>query len=540
MTPMLKKFKYLFLFFALLAIGWVVNKPWFLLPETQSNTLKFSTILHEKEKLADRLMDTFLVKVNDESISEWINSHSRTIDLYYKNQGIIIYLYRQNQLVYWTNNSVAVPHDTSWIADPLQKIEKVFAEIRSKKANNDRVVALIQIKTDYPFENEFLKNEFHPSYKFSPSFSISEIALSSNSSIKNKEGVVLFSFKESFRNDEHKKEVVISIILLGAFLFLILYVNQQFRDKKISIRFFILLMLLLVLIRSFIQYFRIPRFFDTLIIFNPEVFAYSRFFPSLGDLLISTILAVGIIYIFHSKVRIKKFNEFSRRVWYYIAVAWVFVIVGYLLIARDLFKHIIIDSNFQFEAFDILSLSYHSFIGYFILISLFFGYVLLIDKLYQQLSDFKIKRNLIFVFAGLTILSLAILLIIGKTDYVISILFAGFIFCDWFFIRFKQMLNLGSMTLLIALFGVYVTYFIRHQNFNKRIDECKVLAVNLSREQDPVAELVMSELIDRIIIDTTITSKLQSEIFDFKEFTDYLQSSYFTGYLSRYNFQLTI
>jgi hypothetical protein len=56
--------------------------------------------LHEKEWVADQLMDTLLSKVEEETFSEWVNSNSHIIDFYFKDHGIILYIYQANELIY--------------------------------------------------------------------------------------------------------------------------------------------------------------------------------------------------------------------------------------------------------------------------------------------------------------------------------------------------------------------------------------------------------------------------------------------------------
>jgi len=540
MRQLLKNYIYLILFFALLALGWVLNKPNVVLHNNTSATRTLIDLLHQKEWIADQLMDTLLSKVEDETFSEWVNANSHTIDFYFKDEGIILYIYQENQLVYWTNNSVAVPQDTFWLAEPFQRMGNVLAEVRTKNSSNAKSVALIQVATDYPFENEFLKNEFHNSFPISNSFALLVDEESGNSMVKNKEGDYLFSLKEDFLINSVQKENVISIVLLIAAFFLLLFARDIFKNRKFSFLQFLLFSAFLIGVRVWLQWFRIPSFFDKLPLFQPEIFAYSVFFPSLGDLMISVTLLVSLIFIFYSKVNLKKIKEFPTATKYLISLSWIIFISVYLLLAQHIFKHLIVDSNFQYEAYDVLNLSVFSFIGYFVLIVLFVGFLLLFDKALYQIKSAIIHNSGYYYIAGLAFLGTIFLLFFYGREYLISIIFVALVLIYWMVIRLKRQPGFGSMVILLALFAGYATYFIRKENFIKRIEESKVLAVNLAREQDPVAELVLSELIDKVKNDSVISRMLQSELFNFSDLSNYLQGEYFTGYLGRYSFQLTI
>ncbi len=540
MRQLIKKFIYLLLFFAFLALGWVLNKPGVVLHSNASTTRTLTELLHEKEWVADQLMDTLLSKIEDETFSEWVNTNSHIIDFYFKNQGIILYIYQANELVYWTNNSVAVPQDTFWLDKPFKRIGNVLAEVRTKNTNKAKSAALIQIMTDYPFENEFLKDEFHKSLAISNSFSLVVDEGSGNSAITNKEGAYLFSLKENSLVNFAQKENVISIVILIAAFFLLLFARDLFKNRKLSFAQFLLFSAFLIGVRVAMQGFRIPYFFDKLPLFQPETFAYSHFFPSLGDLMISVALLVSLIYIFYSKVNFKKIHEFKTITKYSILLLWIIFISAYLLLAHNIFKHLILDSNFQYEAYDVLNLSVFSFIGYFILIVLFAGFILLVDKFIYQTRSAIIPDSVLYYIAGITFLCAVFLLFFHGKEHLVSLLFIALVIIYWIVIRLKLHPGFGSMVILLALFASYSTYFIRKENYTKRIEESKVLAVNLAREQDPVAELVLSELIEKVKKDAVISSMLQKEWFNFNDMSNYIQSEYFTGYLGRYSFQLTL
>jgi hypothetical protein len=350
---------------------------------------------------------------------------------------------------------VAVPQDTNWLDKPFQRIGNVLAEVRTKNTSKAKGVALIQVMTDYPFENEFLKNEFHKTLAISNTFSLMVDEYSGNPTIANKEGAYLFSLKEDSLVNFAQKENVISIVILIAAFFLLLFARNIFKNRKLSFAQFLLFSAFLIGVRVAMQGFRIPYFFDKLPLFQPETFAYSQFFPSLGDLMISAILLVSLIYIFYSKVNFKKIHEFPIITKYLILLSWIIFISGYLLLTHNIFKHLIVDSNFQYEAYDVLNLSVFSFIGYFILIVLFVGFILLIDKFIFQTRSAIIPDSVLYYIVGITFLSSIFLLFFHGKEHLVSILFVALVLIYWIVIRSKLQPGFGSMVILLAFFTSY-------------------------------------------------------------------------------------
>ena len=81
----------------------------------------------------------------------------------YKTEGIGLYAYKNDSLIYWSDNEPAI--------DLIDLNIKSFSEIiklrngwyecltiTNRKSDNISVFALIKLKTEYDFENKYLKN----------------------------------------------------------------------------------------------------------------------------------------------------------------------------------------------------------------------------------------------------------------------------------------------------------------------------------------------------------------------------------------------
>ncbi|HAN00842.1 MAG TPA: hypothetical protein DCQ26_19790 [Marinilabiliales bacterium] len=540
MKGLVRKHIYLVLAVFLVAIMLFIGRPGASWYGKKTDLAEFEHQLSDKEWLIDGYLDSIMQKARNRNFTEWISKNGQLLDDLNKQQGFVFYLFIADQMIYWSNNSIPIPGDSLWRQQPFYKFGNCYAEVRIRESETIQIAGLIQIKTNYPFENEFLKNGFHPSFHIGSSLSLSKDESIGYQPIFNKEGTYLFGLRNNMNLKTNQKEIWMGFLLILVLFFLLLYGRDSLKHKDLSIRNFVILSLALVFIRALAQYYHLPLFFNTLPIFQPQYFAFSYLFPSLGDLFISTTLWVYLIFIFYAKVPLKSLigAGISKKVT--IGFAWIAVILLYAHFEHYLFKHLIFDSNFEYEAYDVLNLNYFSFIGYFILLFVFLGWILLIDKAYLQFKPVLTLKRIRLLLLVLLFVTLLILWGTRNTRQIISWLFLLTMLFFWVQVRYKQLPLLSSIILLIALFSAYATYFIRKQNFSKRIEESKVLAVNLAREQDPVAEIILSEAINELKTDTVVKNLLQKDWLEFQKMVDYLQRHYFSGYLGRYNFQLTL
>ena len=84
-------------------------------PERQ----KFIQSLHEKDLLAEQLADTLFEYAQSDRLPEFANSAEHKPDRLFDRYGIILYVYSGRNLVYWTNNSIAIPEGTLWYKTPF-------------------------------------------------------------------------------------------------------------------------------------------------------------------------------------------------------------------------------------------------------------------------------------------------------------------------------------------------------------------------------------------------------------------------------------
>ncbi len=113
--------------------------------------------------------------------------------------GILLLAYRNNDLLYWSDNSITFyPFDVRLIdGKRFEFISNGYYVIKSYVKDSVRSYALILVKTQYPYENEFLKSRFQPDLKLPRSTELLTETQPGSFAVHDWEGIYLFSVKFS-------------------------------------------------------------------------------------------------------------------------------------------------------------------------------------------------------------------------------------------------------------------------------------------------------------------------------------------------------
>jgi len=540
MKGIITKYRFLLLATLVISVAFLLKNSSAIFNNKQSDFHSFNVSLNEKEYLLESWMDSIEINLVRKSIFKFVNDNKDDIDWLFNEHGISIHVLSDNKYVYWTNNSIHLPISLKPIEAKFTKFQNASVEVRKRENSGFTIIGLILIKHDYPYENDFIKNDFHESFHLNKPCTILQSDKNDQGAIITKEGEYLFTLKGIDSNNSALKNNLILILVVFGTIFILLYGRDLFYNREFKIWHFIIFSSILLGIRFIIQFLIKPDFLLEFELFNPKYFATSDLFPSLGDLLITMSLITYLIFVFYSKVKIYVAEILTVINKTKLTAIWLFVFHLYSLGALYIFRHLVEDSAFQFEAFNVLKLSVYSFVGYLTLILSFIGYVLLVDKasaIFKQNFSFK---QLVTIILTLGFVVIFIWLYIGESFDIISYASLLLITIFWFYIKYNYKTRFISIFILVALFSAYSSNYIRRKSFDKRIEETKVMAVNLAREQDPVAEIIIGEIINETKSDTTLKKLLLPIDFSYDNLLEYVRKHYFEGYLRQYNFTITI
>lgn len=455
-----------------------------------------------------------------------------------QDHGLAIFLYEDNELQFWSESmDVNLVQEYS---NKLIKIQNTWCLSYWIARNNIKGLLLVKIRYSYPYQNKFLKNNFHESLGFLKNYSLSP------TSLKGSFPVSLFGSKPIFyltyipKDFEFELENLKSILTHTGFLFLIitlyiiLWLSLKYKRKAVTIP---ILLLLIIGLRIALLYWNIiPQ--GNLSLFSYKIFAYSWYNPSLGDLLINTLVTFALLcFIQRAAAKVLPLGKAKTFTWGGVLALISFSLLFYTNHLTSILVH---NSTITLEAYRIFDLSLYSLVEY-LIISLWFTAGVL--AMYSSIKLLK-SYNLKFVLPtlGSAYALAAIISLTYTTPTVFGLVFAIAIALPFLFLSphaQEGKLNINLFVTLILLLSLFTTYSIS-ENSNKKDREIrKVLAINLANERDPVAEVIFPQVYRKMSTDKEIIRLLDNISTNESNLYSYLEENFLNSYLKKFDFQIT-
>ncbi len=530
-----KSLRFLILSMLLFLLSIFCNQLFQVLEYGRKDVGRFQDAINQKYTLLDNTVDQLFETGNIKSYEEL------------RKKGITILVYLNDTLISWSDNNIAIPDyfDSTYFSSHLLFNCNAWYLSKCYDHKSFTAVGLIQIRRKYPYENKYLRNGFHPTFNLPSSAVIHETKTNGSYEIRDWEGNFILSVTlNGIRKYPLISDYLPLILYFAGFLIILLFFSYMIRQMNSKTRknwFIAGLALLFIIFRIFQTLLRFPSGLYKTDMFSPVSFGNSELLPSLGDLLLNTILIIYIIIRFKRDFYIpekfyhpKKSNENSLHLILLIGI------VFYYLYVYHIFRSLIINSNISFEVYKITELSLLSIIGLIIIGLLFTGLVLLIDKLVFICRD-KIRiEKLIVLFSIALIFGIVFLFLSGSLIDTYSVLFFFVIFTLLVVIRYKRdsLNNYTIQVFLVFLFSIYSVYFISKTTTQKDHQNMRILAENLATEHDPVAELLLEKMSAELSSDSTLAGMLL-DVYHVsrQDINSYLANHYFKGFLSKYDFR---
>jgi two-component system nitrogen regulation sensor histidine kinase NtrY len=515
---------------------------------SEKDVFRFQEVLHKKEIRLDSLMQKTYRRLSDAdatSLFNLMNNHDKAI---MEKQGLSVFVFENDSLKYWSDNIVIPPFETS---DSLSQSEIVMIgnSVFMRKSIEEEtysIVGLILIRQAHPYENRFLENSFQKDFNLSPEVLILMDQLT-GFPVYDLEEEYLFSvdFTGTLKTDSRQTFLSLFFYILAFFSFLLFIgrfiANSPSRIKNLVFLFSIPLLLGFYF---FINFFRFPSIIFQLELFSADKFAASAFLPSLGDLMVIVIFLFFIMYNFYVNF-IFKIEKLKRNSFLRFSLVALMMLISFLIYLGNaiIFKSLIFDSSISFETYKVFEISVYTFFGFFVLALLFVSFVLINDKILSVLYSTKSKREagtfsallIIFIFS---VNFLPAQRILSWETTIFYSLISILIYYFRFFSKLKY--RFSTFVLFVLLFSLFTVFEVVKYTNQKNISEMKIMAVNLSAEHDPVAELLFEEIDQNLKSDIQILALLTEPYLDFDQLYKYIQRKYFSGFWDKYDLQITV
>ncbi|PTN10394.1 HAMP domain-containing sensor histidine kinase [Mangrovibacterium marinum] len=531
--------KYAFLLLAVLLLAFGIISEEFALQKDHELPLekKFEKVFLERLSTLENTMDEISETLESPEFSGNLQNHFNKLFPAYKQEGLGFLISRGDELLFWSSNHFSF----SGILDQEQAGKLLFLPngvffLEKRQADAYTIYGLIHIKNNYAIENEFIRNNFDPGYGMPENYAVKPAESPTGASVHDRNGKFLFSLVPQNNTTIRASSLILpaSFYLLALLCFLIFarQMFKSFRHEHFILRVFILGLVLFALYWVRIL-FHFPGICKQFSLFGPSLYAYSSWLPSLGDLLLFSILLFFWSFNFAKDFTLSR----SRKKWE-LTAAFTFILIFYLTI-NFLIENLIRNSSFTFQLNRIDDVNKYSLIGYSIIALLFFS-AFIINLQVVEYSERIIRRKLFFYTHLLLIIICGTLCIYLKQTeiYIITLYLITNLSV---FVLQKTQLKRFSLSFIIYFVSLY-TFFsliiIQSHNNARRQQTQRLMAITQYSEHDPAAEVFLKEIQQQFSVDTVIPPLLLGNAY--QQLEDYISRNYFNGYFKKYDAWITV
>ena len=494
----------------------------------------FQHTLHKQELELSGYLNNVEKRITDNPTSENYATIFSDLNELFENKGLGFAIFQNQKMIYWSSNHFSFPNLQSKFTgrNGLVILPNGIFEAQKRMTGGFQLVGLIHIKNNYSYENQFLKNSFIKPFDLPSNFQI--VAEKGNNSyeIRDLTNQYIFSVIPTGKLlvNESQLNFTALIYLLGL-LFLLLTVYRKmndYREESFVPKMFLLMVFLFVIYWIHII-FEIPAILNHLEIFSPRYYAVSTWLPSLGDFYLIT----GLLF-FWSLVFVREFALHGPRGKQMILPSFIFAGSLYQLVGL-MIGNLIGNSNITYKLNRITDIDLVSIISYLAIAMLLFSVFLINLKIIEKSENILNKRKFqLFHLAALPISILFCIVFNEGELYLLTLFFAVNLLQS----QVKKMhitkFSLSYAILFISLFSI-TTLLVVYKTIEQRdIQIQKLMAVNLSSEQDPVAEVFLNNMQNQFNIDSIIHKLL---VPPYKDLENYLNRNYFDGYFRKFDIQ---
>lgn len=512
-------------------------------------------LIHEAENLQqnltvkEQIVQNFLSnpnKLND--LKTFGKNEKAALDFIstYRENGINLLIYENGVMKFWSS-SKAFPQNIIRLKEgtSFQQLSNGYYELIKKTSGNYIFIFLINVKTQFSIENQYLKNRIAPELFINNSL---DLAAFTDKDIKeifsiNKE--YLFAVKLS---EEYSKNIYATVQLwlwiVGLFsicLFVNSYCMWLARRGFLVAGTLIIGVFFLAFRLSDLQFFWFNHQFN-LEVFSPSVYAQNEFLPSLGDLLLHAISLIWIalfMYVHRHHYKLPKWISDSKPIGILIHVTLLLILSGIAFAIDEVFYGLINNSKINFDITDIINLGWISWISIMVLCLVWFVVYLIINvfiEVTKQLNVTNKDRLILFV----TMLSGYFLYKLIIDFNVFFLVYALLIFViSWNNYIQKRKFSIGVFAIIFLciafLTSLKYTKFIDIKERNNR----KGIAEKLLYSDDPKVISSISSFELGISSDSVVLNYFKSpNQIQTVSFHNYITKRYLDGYLSRFEYKM--
>ena len=501
--------------------------------------------IHDFQKellIKEKLAANTIADMNDIIVHSSVDS---LIHYPFANNDISYYVFEKNEMVFWSDNqldisSIALPDSTDW---HFIQLPNAYCVSRLLTIENRKILALITIKNNYPYENTELRNTFARGFNIDKHIQIVKGSKKDRLAVFCSHGSYLFTLAESKAPVFNESLGYMGMIAysLAFLIFFIIYarIPVYLNKKTITLTTYSLIAGGAGIVIGVCLYFNIPSLVFWSKLFSPFQYASCTILASIIHLTVATGYLISTIYLFYMYTDTDKYKTMTSRILLLMSYVLYFVLVYYLLRGLIYNSSIQIDI-LQFKDFSIVSIWIH-----FLMVVWGLGLALLFFKTHTWF-----KKNLMLRFTFLIELCCGILMYfisqqISPDDSIrVSVSFvvlSSSFYLPYIFPKYRNIYGyVACWVLIYTLFIVWSSFTI---NKTKRYEKYKVLIQNISAngnsENDRMADILLEELDNQIKNDHKL-DRLVGRHDTLTAANEYLDKTYMRGFWNKYDIRLNV
>ena len=510
--------------------------------EYRFRTRRFERVLKEKERVMENCFDA-MMPILERGEAHGSESENNIFAIANQN-SITILEYIGDKLRFWSDTNFDVPRA---LVDSIYKKPFIFLQngwflTKSVKVRNEVIVGLLRIRNDYGFQNDIISNGFVKHFGIPDNTGFSRNRNASEYQIFSSDGTFLFSL--IYPTVKGKSYFIyIPLILWGLAFIAILYLTQclayylvsrkrVFTAMTGSFVIFSVVYLLVLIARK-------PAVLYQTDLFSPYRYTMNAFMPSLGHLLLLSIMLSVMAYVFfrNFNVRARPWAA-NKKSWFILTML---LIPGALLAAlyHYVFSHLVFNSNINFETFKVLELDIFSLTGFITLLLLFSIPFLYILKVFQTIKQPDLRT---VIFSVVTTMVVFPVIFLKDPLNILSSALFYFAVTMILWLLSNRFTGAFNKTVIFSLvLGFYSLFLITYLSEKKTEEKVKIQLVAYSTENDPTAEYLLLDMWPEISADSSLRSMMDVTVFEkdnFDNITRYLHEKYFNGYWDNFNMNI--
>lgn len=471
-----------------------------------------------------------------------------------------LYYYVSNHLEAWCGSELP-EHSSSYFYSQPKVFETdhgFYLKVSQSCANDSSFVyALFKIRSKYPFDNDYLENHWNFDFDISSNTQIllNGEADSSACHLYDLSGNYLFSVLPT--NIAHLDslsvlsvvETLLIVVWLIALFYFIYVSTIQIRLGRGSILSVLSAFSMSSLMYLWALKLTIPKYAQNTSLFSSQLFAYDWWIPSLGYLILMSalifmlsILCVKCFRLHHLSQTIGALKE-SGRMFAVLSL----VLLGLFLICNNIFTLLVHHSSDLLLYVESIDVSLGAVAKLFVITLLWLSYIVMLDGVYSPMAS-KINVKILI----LTLLALSLFITIPLDIFIPEyghLLTLGFVATNIVYYRLKRKrqhgIHFSYFVWFMFVSALFIICRIWILNAEKERNNRELLMANLMfelmREDDPIAEHLLSEMEQDLRSDDTLRSLMFSygtKAASEQDMYTYLRDKYFDGYFTRYDLQV--